>query len=55
MRQLLGGYFAVGIEPEPVEREAVALVGIGRPIRSQNLQDGAQILPNRKTVKGTAS
>ena len=52
MREFLRRHFAVRIEPEPIEREAIALVSIGRPISSHDLQDGVEILPHGKTMKG---
>ena len=41
MWEFLGQYFAVRIQPEPIEREAIAVVSIGRPVCSDDLQDGA--------------
>ena len=52
MWEFLGQHFAVRIQPEPIERETIALVSICRPISSHDLQDGVEILPHGKTMKG---
>src|SRR5262245_58040379 len=51
MRELLRQHFAVRIEAEPIEREAITLVSIGWPISSLDLQDSVEILPDGKTMK----
>ena len=52
MWEFLRQHFAVRIQPEPIERETITLVSIGRPISSHDLQDGVEILPHGKTMKG---